>query len=110
MHPKRIPSSRERTPSEYQALGRAVRELRGRRKLSQAALARRCRTHRNYIGALEQGRLNPTFASVVRLLQGLDVTLVEIAASYDAHFRPQPRPLGPKGVRVVPMSAGVPVG
>ncbi len=101
MHPKRIPPPCERTPSEYQALGRAVRELRGRRELSQAALARRCRTQRNYISALEQGRLNPTFASVVRLLQGLDVTLVELAATYDSHFRPQLRPLGPKGVRVV---------
>jgi len=63
MHHKRIPP-RLRTPSEYQALGRAVRELRVGRDVSQAALARRCRTHRNCIGALERGEANPTFASV----------------------------------------------
>ena len=78
MRQKRIPVSVGPTPSEQQALGRAVRELRVVRGLSQEELGYRSRTHRNYIGVVERGESNPTFESILRLLYGLDVSLDEL--------------------------------
>jgi ribosome-binding protein aMBF1 (putative translation factor) len=83
---KRIP--RLRTPSEYQALGRAVRELRICRELSQEALGHRCHMHRNHVGAVERGEANPRFDCILRLISALDVTLVELVAMLNRHHRP----------------------
>jgi len=88
MHVKRIPPPRRRTPSEYQALGRAIEELRVRSGLSQAALAKRCRTCRSHISALERGQGNPTFHTVLRLLDGLDAAFEQLVATYNRHWRP----------------------
>jgi ribosome-binding protein aMBF1 (putative translation factor) len=46
---------------EHTALGRAVRELRARRGVSQEELGFRGNLHRNYVGAIERGEINPTF-------------------------------------------------
>jgi len=91
MRHKRIPP-RPRTPSEYQALGRAIQELRTRSGLSQAALAQRCQTCRGYISALERGEGNPTFGSVLRMLHSLDVTLDQLVATYNRHWQPPAEP------------------
>jgi transcriptional regulator with XRE-family HTH domain len=93
MRPKRIPPL-PRTPSEYQALGRAIRELRIDHGLSQAALAKRCLTCRGHISLIERGQGNPTFASILCVLHALDAELglSDLTAIYRRHFRPQPRP------------------
>jgi transcriptional regulator with XRE-family HTH domain len=56
-------------------LGAAVRELRACRQLSQEELGFRARLHRNYVGALERGEINPTFRTLRTLAAGLDVEL-----------------------------------
>jgi transcriptional regulator with XRE-family HTH domain len=56
-------------------LGAAVRELRACRFLSQEALGFRARLHRNYVGAIERGEINPTFRTLLSLAGGLDVEL-----------------------------------
>lgn len=56
---------------EHIALGRAVRELRARRGLSQEQLGFRCDLHRNYVGAIERGEINPTFRILLKLERGL---------------------------------------
>ncbi len=50
----------KRSP-EHHALGAAIRELRARRGLSQEQLGFDAGLHRNYVGALERGEINPTF-------------------------------------------------
>lgn len=65
------------------ALGRALRQLRRREGLTQEALARRAGSHRNYVGAVEQGQQNPTFAVLLRLADALGVTPSELMRVFE---------------------------
>jgi len=65
---------------DFHALGRAIRELRARRGLSQEQLGVAARLHRNYVGALERGEINPTFRVLRKLAAGLRVPLAELIA------------------------------
>jgi transcriptional regulator with XRE-family HTH domain len=105
------PSGRRSTPTcprakrtpELHAFGRAVRELRARRDLSQEELGFRSGLHRNYVGAIERGEINPTFRVLLKLSHGLVMPLSEIVEKYETHRRAfelyspsqRPRPLGP---------------
>jgi DNA-binding XRE family transcriptional regulator len=66
-----------RTP-QHRALGRAVRELRACHGVSQEELGFRSGLHRNYVGAIERGELNPTLGVLLRLAAGLGVPLSEL--------------------------------
>ena len=68
-----------RSPTHF-ALGRAVRVLRMRRGLSQEQLGLRSGVHRNYVGGVERGELNPTYGVLLRLCAGLEVPLSQLAA------------------------------
>jgi transcriptional regulator with XRE-family HTH domain len=72
-------------PAELVALGGAVRELRARRRLSQEALGWRGDLHRNYVGAVERGEVNPTFRVLLKLERGLAVPLPELIDLFQAH-------------------------
>lgn len=72
-----------RTTPEQRALGRAVRELRARRGLSQEWLGYRAGLHRNYIGAIERGTINPTFRTLTYLMGGLMLPLSELVLLYE---------------------------
>ena len=63
---------------QHDALGRAVRETRARRGLSQEDLGTAAGLHRNYIGAIERGEINPTFRVMLKLAHGLDVVPSEL--------------------------------
>ena len=63
---------------DHARLGRAVRELRARRGLSQEELGFRAGLHRNYVGAIERGEINPTFRVLLKLERGLQLPLSEI--------------------------------
>ena len=65
------------------ALGAAVRELRARRGFSQEELGFRGRLHRNYVGAIERGEINPTLRVMLKLCDGLMVSLAELVAVYE---------------------------
>jgi transcriptional regulator with XRE-family HTH domain len=67
-------------PVEREALGAAVRELRGRRRLSQEKLGERGGLHRNYVGAIERGEINPTYRVLLKVSDGLAVPLSKIIA------------------------------
>jgi transcriptional regulator with XRE-family HTH domain len=56
----------------HQAFGRAVRQLRDEQGLSQEALGQKTGLHRNYVGGVERGELNPSLASISKLARGLD--------------------------------------
>jgi len=72
----------KRTP-EHHALGRALLELRARRGLSQEQLGFDARLHRNYVGALERGEINPTFRVLLKLATGLRLPLSELIGVYE---------------------------
>jgi transcriptional regulator with XRE-family HTH domain len=68
---------------DHYALGRTARELRGRRAISQEQLGKDAKLHRNYVGAIERGEINPTFKILLRLCGGLEVSIVELFALYE---------------------------
>jgi transcriptional regulator with XRE-family HTH domain len=55
------------------ALGRALRELRVRRGLSQERLAQNSGMDRTYVGGIERGERNPAYANVRKLAAALEV-------------------------------------
>jgi transcriptional regulator with XRE-family HTH domain len=61
-------------------LGERIRELRKERGLSQQGLAERAggRTSAKHIGAVERGSSVPSATSLVRIAQGLEVTVGEL--------------------------------
>jgi transcriptional regulator with XRE-family HTH domain len=78
----------QRTPqsarsADHHALGRAVLEARARRGISQEELGFRSRLHRNYVGAIERGEINPTFRTLLSLTAGLALPLSELIQLYE---------------------------
>lgn len=61
------------------ALGTALRELREEKKLSQEMLGQRASVTARVVRDIEKGRGNPTWATVVAILAGMDVSLAELA-------------------------------
>jgi transcriptional regulator with XRE-family HTH domain len=74
---------RRKGPPEQCALGAAVREIRARRGMSQEELGFDAGLHRNYVGAVERGEINPTFRIVLQVTRGLDVSVSELLAVYE---------------------------
>jgi transcriptional regulator with XRE-family HTH domain len=68
---------------DHQALGAAFRALREERGLSQEELGFHAGLHRNYVGAIERGEINASFAVMLQLSRALNVTFLELAQSYD---------------------------
>jgi transcriptional regulator with XRE-family HTH domain len=61
-------------------LGRAIRQLRTERGLSQEEIGLRAEIHPTWISHLESGRNNPAWGSVRRIAAALGVRLSELAA------------------------------
>lgn len=68
---------------ELDALGRAVRELRLARGLSQEDLAYWAGLHRTYVGGIERGERNVAFLNILKLARALDVAPSELMAKYE---------------------------
>jgi transcriptional regulator with XRE-family HTH domain len=68
---------------EHDVLGATVREVRVPRGLSQEQLGFASGLHRNYVGAIERGEINPTFRVLMSLSHGLRLPLSEIVALYE---------------------------
>lgn len=69
---------------EHVALGRAIRELRSRAGISQEDLGERCDLHRTYVGGIERGERNPSFANLLKIAGALGVSVVELFRHYEA--------------------------
>jgi len=81
---RRSGSSRARRRSaEYTALGHAARVLRAKARLSQQEAGDRAGLHRNYVGAIERGEINPSLRVLLRLVRGLGVPLSELINDYE---------------------------
>ncbi len=61
-----------------QALGDAIRAIRGEQGLTQEAFAIRAGIDRSYYGALERGEFNMTVDTLIAVANGLDVPASEI--------------------------------
>jgi transcriptional regulator with XRE-family HTH domain len=55
------------------ALGRAIREFRGRSQISQEDLAHKAGMHRTYLGGIERGERNPSYTNLRKVAEALDV-------------------------------------
>lgn len=73
--------AKKKHSSAHDALGRAVKWSRARHGWSQEELGFHAGLHRNYIGAVERGEINPTFAVMRRLARGLEMPLSELVAA-----------------------------
>jgi transcriptional regulator with XRE-family HTH domain len=61
-----------------QALGDAIRAIRGEQGLTQEAFAIRAGIDRSYYGALERGEFNMTVDTLIAVANGLNVPASEI--------------------------------
>ena len=67
-------------PNELDRLGHAIRVRRHTLRLSQDQAARHAGMHRNYIGALERGEINPTYGTLLRVSTGLRIPIERLIA------------------------------
>ena len=65
------------------ALGRAIRDFRGRRAISQEDLAHRAGMHRTYLGGIERGERNPSYTNLRKVADALDVDTWELIRRAD---------------------------
>ena len=68
--------------SDLLALGHAVRELRKQRGLPQQAVVYDAGVSEGYVSAVELGRLNPSFMTLLRIARTLGFTLAELIEVY----------------------------
>jgi transcriptional regulator with XRE-family HTH domain len=71
-------------PPDAQALGQAVRAIRDERGLSQVQVADATGFIQAWISHVEHGRRNPSFNNVVRLAEGLGVSVSELVKRAEA--------------------------
>jgi transcriptional regulator with XRE-family HTH domain len=63
------------------AFGQAIRQLREKRNLSQERLGELSQLHRNYVGGVERGELNPTLNTIKKLAAALDLKPSQLLAA-----------------------------
>jgi len=78
------------------ALGATVRQLRGIRGLSQEQLGILAGLHRNYIGAIERGEINPTLRVFCKVASGLHVPASDLLAMAERLVAQQRRAQTPR--------------
>jgi transcriptional regulator with XRE-family HTH domain len=66
------------------ALGRAVQAIRAETGISQVQLSDKTGLMQSWISHIEHGRRNPTWSNIVRLADGLGVSVAEMAARAEA--------------------------
>lgn len=75
-------------PAELDRLGNAIRLRRHTLRLSQEQAAKRAGMHRNYIGALENGKVNPTYGTLLRVSTGLRIPVERLIADAQSEEEP----------------------
>lgn len=59
-------------------LGQNFKRIRTAKKLSQGAVARKLEVHRAYISGIENGKRNPTLATIQKLAEALGISADEL--------------------------------
>jgi transcriptional regulator with XRE-family HTH domain len=68
-----------RSEQPQPALGKAIRQLREERGMTQEALAQEAGVTVGHMSMIERGHSNPTWATVKMIAIGLDVSMVDLA-------------------------------
>lgn len=76
---------------EHAALGLAIRQLRLGAGVSQEAFATRCGLHRTYVGGIERGERNVSFANLLRIAGALGVPVSELLRRYESLLAGSPQ-------------------
>ena len=63
---------------ELQKLAERIKTVRLEKKISQEALAHKCDFDRTYISMLERAKRNPTYFNLLRLCEGLEISISEL--------------------------------
>ena len=66
--------------SRQRVLGSNIRQARSKRGLSQEALARLGKSHRNYVGGVERGERNPTATKIIAIAP--QITHISLTVDY----------------------------
>ena len=72
--------------SDFQILGKVLREFREDMGISQEKLAAMTGLHRTYVGSVERGERNPSFQSINCLLGSLQKSWSELGQARDAEL------------------------
>ena len=81
---------------EHAALGWAIRQLRSEAGISQEGLAARSGLHRTYVGGIERGERNVSFANLLKLAEALGVRPSELLAQSESSFSVNARDTRPR--------------
>jgi transcriptional regulator with XRE-family HTH domain len=77
-----------RSDQPQPALGKAIRQLREERGMTQEALAQEADVTVGHMSMIERGHSNPTWATVKAIAEALDASLVELtklAVKFESH-------------------------
>ncbi len=75
------------TPHVREALAAAIREIRGRKGLSQEEVAEAAGLNRKTVGSIERCESVPSFTALASIAQGLGVSLSELMLVYEDRLR-----------------------
>jgi transcriptional regulator with XRE-family HTH domain len=68
------------TPATNKALGKALRQIREREKLTQEDVADKAGLHSTWISAVERGVRDPRWSTVCQMAKGMGVRPMELVA------------------------------
>jgi transcriptional regulator with XRE-family HTH domain len=94
MQPRR---NRNTAPTAEELFGRALRDLRKERALSQETLGFESGYHPTYIGQLERGKKSPSLRAILRIAKALDTPGSEILGRVEALLNKDEKSEGPSG-------------
>lgn len=69
--------------TEHQAFGRAIRELRRERGLTQEGLGHESGLDRSYMGGIERGEHNVSLTNILRIADALDARPTEVFERFE---------------------------
>lgn len=72
---------------EHIALGRAIRAIRKKAGLSQFDAAQKSGINRTYLGQIENGNRNPTYATLIWIARTIDVSVSELVRTAEEMAR-----------------------
>lgn len=64
--------------TELIQLGQVIREKREVKNLTQIQVAEKAQLDRNYIGMVERGERNPSYLSLIKIANGLDMQVFQL--------------------------------
>lgn len=64
--------------NEAQKLGKNLKRIRTKKGISQGDISRTLKVHKGYISNIENGKVNPTLATIARLAKAIDVSTSEL--------------------------------